>query len=323
MLRLACSNSSLFCLASALCISATQGQAAELSRALTATGTMTLEHYQTEADEIRFGVGEIDLAYQNGASRGAGVTGFSLGIDVLSEDIPTGKTTRTALYPALEMQFGRSATASLGQPRSVADAGYQPDRDNLQLVLPNEAFSSQGGGFTKSRALENGAEGYGARLDAIPLHFGNAEFSYGASIHRFAGAASPILSVAGAVSLPEPFGALDQVLIHGSAESAGDDERLRIGAEGSMGPTTLGLDAVQTETDTGRSVTNLYMTYTLNPRVTLGVEGQIEETDGSDAIREFGVSAEYTHPSGSFVQGDVATIPDQETRYGLSVGFRF
>ncbi len=264
-------------------------------------------------------LGRIDLGLR---PRGGEGTGAQIGLDQrLISPEGSGQIRLSGAYPAL-FHNGHMGTLSIGNPRSVTDAGYGGSISFAHSPLIENTLDLAFGSLVQKATLE-GRGSFGLRYDG---GFGSA--LAGLSIHRADHAGSEVTTYALAFSLPVTGDTPAEGLsLFGAAERYEGGGRSRNGYTfGAMLANTKLSGQLRYRKTLLAPDAHLYegrIEYRLSERLSLGLAMAHQSLQG-DSSDFFGLGARYALPGQGYLRGSLLKTPDEnDPSIDLSVGFRF
>ena len=261
--------------------------------------------------------GDLDLGFAPVANGNGVGFGFSLGIDAVGGGIKD----ESAFYPAIDLVTS-VGKFSVGVPRSVLDRGILPESkfagaSYLDLEIRGVQASYVGYGY-----LMSNNQVYGARYDGT---FGNTRLGF--SAHNIARPFGDEQSYAFAVNhmLPNA-GRFEDVQIYGAVEHltapGGNDTSYRIGTEGRINKTKLGLSYSDNRVPFGVKFSHAYLEHAITPDLSVSAAYGRADVGGGTINNVYGLGARYdfldkAYVKASYIDTDAAsTDPIWEAMVG-------
>lgn len=279
-------------------------------------GYIDLSYLDDGSSSQEFLTADVDFGILPGSGLSSGPWGFMVGIDAISDFT----FHEEVFYYSVLYGFG-SHLFAIGNPRSVLDRGYLPDRN----FAYNNFFGYQLSGYTNSylAALLIGIDetAYGARYDGefgstkVGLSYHHLDLSGGANVlglalrHEFA-AISSFLAFAG-------YFGLEHFDVSGSSETL-----YHVGVEGSTDRLTAGLSYNRLDLFGNTRATELYLDYKVLDNLEL-TTSYLNIDAGGGSQDAYGLGARYMFPAGFYGDISFVDLGSSAEFWEISLGFQF
>ena len=139
---------------------------------------------------------------------------------------------------------------------------------------------------------------------------------------RFRFAVPRIIREGGASLQQAAYGSLS--FLFGEGQSDGLDV-YHLGTAITNGSTTAGVTVTYEDREQSVESSELFIDYALTEQLSVGISSTLDEGTilGSDTEPEIGLNAQITSPNGTFLQGGVTGVRENDPVFGVSIGLRF